>query len=90
MSAITLVNNVPAAVARVVEFLVYQHSARDVKVSVTAGARAMVATSESSKRWTTLAMIRGITSPVVSFVDPNATVTLTANSTGDQFALQVS
>jgi hypothetical protein len=99
MSAITVVNAVPASIAPSAEFRVYQGPHQVARVGVHAGAQASVPTIadehdepvvNTAQPWSVYAIVNGITTPTVITSRPNATVTLRADNDDDGFSLTVS
>jgi hypothetical protein len=98
MSAIQLVNDVPASTAPSAEFLIHQGHNRIARLGVHAGSSASVplvvdenndGQVTTAQEWTVYAIVNGITTPNVTIADPNATVMLREGNT-EGFFLTVS
>jgi hypothetical protein len=103
MSAIKLVNQVPASDAPSAEFRLTQGAQQIARIGIAAGGSATVPTSGSWQvhesesgsvntmgQWAVFAIVNGITTQAVTTTDPNATITLAADNNESAFSLSVS
>lgn len=89
MSAIRLVNEVPASTAPSAEFRIYQRQNQIARIGVHAGSSASVplVVDENNgdgvgtaQEWQSYAIVNGITTQTLTITNPNATITLQEDS----------